>query len=671
MRKIFFILMVFTCCESNAENTNNLPRLGSDDPFCSPEVQGVISYTTSVTNNFIPYGLASVIGETAAFICPSQVEQRLNKLDARIDILEDRVNKLEDRMEEAEFDISKLTNYVNSQMVMEYIKDYIKEAGNFDAYIQSYRIILLKNKYTSFRDFSDHAVDKNGNGGFKNLYEDSTSNFGAMMKSSAALVKQLQDIMPLRPNADRLMEYLNTLCRNVKSDEPGDVVELRTFCNRVIYDIVTIVNIRSQEAKLVLLDYIDTVNAAYNSGNIDDEWFNLGGKDLVHFNNSQIKLKDATEVAKQITDKYSADIRKIFIGDITNTTNPNGKMFPLYDGLANYELIKKACLASGANPGSRQDAEDHTSILEWYPSGANGSLPYVMTNCPMKTALSAADIRNGDPYIEYVKSKYYLTESSSINNILGVLVPANATKLNSASVRLVGLYLLANPQDTIQHEFKFTIRSNLPLHKNSTTATNSFNKEMQYVPAYLSVVPPDERYKTSQIPVYAWYEHYTDMGKNNPGKDYPAANGPPPDSSGNVGLVTMSTQVDLSPYLYYNSSITNVAHKLEQDGGTWSVFGLYDEVVYFSFKRDGITYPFGFRITNRIVRDKHTLLFVDNKLTNLAIEDVNLQCLDKNQCSAVDNKITWKDGTHISMEASHNTSNMWNYPQVNLTIGRN
>lgn len=649
MKKIYFILFTTVYFISNAAIAVDTSKLSADDPVCSEEVQMAVKYSASLAGNFIPYGIPGFIASGISGRCPSamdlmseridQIDNRLDKvdisltrLDARMDILQDKMNEAQERLDNLEFDILQVQNYTDSALVKTYIDNYVANLKKFDFYVSSYRTIL-QHKYSSFRDYSEHSVGEDGKvRGFKKLYNEN-GNFTKMMKSSAELVKLLYDIMPIRPNGERTILYLEELCRHTDSI-PNDIVAQKSYCNRTIDDIMMNVAFRSMEARLILSDYIDTVKAAYDSHNIDDKWLETGtGKDLAFFNNDTTKkLKDSAEAAALITNKYLVEVRQTFVG------TDNAKMFPLYDEFPKdkYDMIAQICKDDKGVPG----------IVEWWKTiSAPDKEPYVIVNCPS----------NKDKTL-MAQSKVYYTKITKLNNILGVLVDANATSLSTDNYyengpsRPAKTYAVYVGGDTVGSNpplsrIMFNLKSNVPLEINSVNATTFANGKAG------AIFNPDRKPDIPDLTFVPTGQYYPINPVFNITHDSSLQGGE------FVNFADMSnskiTQRILEPNINADNTVSNTVFKSEVyvpfSNLSELTFIYFSSIIYLSFKdSNNLTHVFGLKYNPASLFAPYSALRMSGSAK------LSLVCLDEKDCSIVPElTIKWRDGHTVTLSNSY------------------
>lgn len=640
---------------------------GSEDNSAISMADGLLSLSSLIPgipgmalSSLFDLGRITLLGA-----CPIYNDLNIMK---SIELLSGRVDELDKQMVSLNYSIDTLSAEI-LEGDNKSIKDrFIVNMTKFEDGINVYRNNFDGSNGKAYPSLTDFVNDHNG--GVKDLV-DVAQNLTFIKTLTNMRDQQMAQFYDILNDQD--ITDLETNLYKMYNDEKsitGEIISGRIKADVLLNFFVSKMSMVSVSTKLMLLDEINVIVSALKSGNIDQEWLNKKGIGTFYTNTAlgiNVKWEDATVfIRDSLIEKKLKFISENLVGTDCKPGAENlvgdvcTKMYPPLRGFPAdlFSNLKSKC--------------ESTVISEWRIKTADND-SYIVTSCPMKTSRNQ-NMSDGS-LVEDVKSSYYLSGGESMNSILGVFVPSNSVGINSTPQQLQWTDLgtkWGGTDDTgvnIFYNFLFAIRSDLPLHKNSTTAVNSFGSDGKFVPKSLSVVLPDEKDELnnpngSGSPAYHSYQHNYSQGADNL-IGWPA----------NVdnALAGMSGPINYDgQYTYYNSHVGNMSTPLDSavDVGWIYYYNVYNEVMYFSFKQNGYTYLFGLGIHNYINRSMDYYFVGDNAYYNRAEEDVYLQCIDKTLCSIADNKIIWKDGTYASMSLS-TVASPDGYRQVNLSFGHN
>ncbi|MCC2624250.1 MAG: hypothetical protein K0R14_123 [Burkholderiales bacterium] len=612
---IILALMAITSLNVWARDTYDTSSSEKEEAnACSQTFKTFVNYTTIFAED-LTFGLANLIPQAMEDYCPG-TDDKIAATNSRVDALMERVKKVENQLTEMGYTQKQLWEQLGQNVNDMYLTPYITELRKLDQYVAKYQTV-----YPPYKNLLAYSM-ASGKSDFKNLYTKSNSNFAAMFNDTAHLIQKLQGIMPLEPNAGKMADNLYKLCWDPKSMS-GDVFETRRQCNLIVRDILLNVALRVAVVKKILADKIDTVNAAIDSGNIDQAWINSPGG-VGDFNytdaaqkNVFVSWKEALPVADRITDQYADDIKNILAG------KNNEKLFPLFKdfpGELREYMLDDFCydIKKSAAGGIKY----LPSVLAWYPNGqklSSGLDPaYIVTNC-----------MSGVNSNKRVQAKYYLAGGTKVYNYMGVLVPIPGIAKKIVTEPPIRIITTISSNTTLA---SFNLSSNYPLKINSKSIKSDNKNSVGSVPSFMEV------------------DHY---GSINPAYKY---NGNEYSMKELIGTATASSFLEPATLsdgksnilfvsnVYNINSATNLSPQRTADGAQ------LNGTVFLSFEIDKFTYVFGLDITNIGAKTERIKSPEGSYSVNVdPKETIALSCISDAQCDVSGNKVIWKDGTSVSI----------------------
>jgi len=621
---IMLTIMAITSLNIWARDTYEASTSGDEGgAICSEGYKTFVNYASIFTED-LSFGLVNLIPQTLEDYCPG-TDDKIAATNSRVDGLMTRVSELEKQMKDMGYNQNMLWAKLGQVVSDIYLTPYVAALKDFDNYVQEY-----KTAYPPYNSLLEFYKGNKANGdGFKKLYIPG-SDFASKFTQTADLIQQLQKLMPLNPNAQKMENNLYATCWSAESIY-GEVFETRRQCNMIVRDILLNIALRAAVAKKILNDEINTVNAALDSGDIDQQWI-VGGGGMNNFRytdeksqNVFVNWKDALPVADQIVDKYSDDIKNILAG------KNNEKLFRLRkDFPTQLDEFMTDNFCGWTNKSASGNYTFYPSVLEWYPNGNKDNKPtsvveppYIVTNCMARSKPE-----------ERVKAKYYLAGGNGVYNWMGVLVPVPSIANKITAKQPISI----TPNKTRSFTYAdFYLNSGLPLRVNSTSIKSYYEEGKMYA-GYLPTFMQVDRYEPID-PVYSYNNGGVYSIKGLTGESQPSSflqpvtleNG----SKSNVKFVSKIWNIN---------SATLISPEKTADGSQLNA------TVFLSFERNNFTYVFGLEVFNIGAKSERIRspegsysVDIDPKQT------VSLSCVADTQCTVSGNEIIWKDGTYASI----------------------